>query len=65
MKSSAASAMPTSTACVRSANTVSANVTSQMLVSVRLMRKTDGSSRQSPMFHATIIRIAASTGIGT
>ena len=64
MKSSAASAIPTSTACVRSANTVSSSVTSHTLMSVRLMRKTSGISPQSPMFHATIIRMAASTGIG-
>ena len=65
MKRSAASAIPTSTACVRSAKTVSARVTGHTLASVRLVRKMSGISAQSPMFHATISRIAASTGIGT
>ena len=49
MKSSAARIIPTSTASVRSAKTVRANVTSQTAMSVRVRRSSFGISCHSPM----------------
>ena len=49
MNSSAARIMPASTATVRSATTVSANVTSQTSRSVQPCRHSSGISRHSPM----------------
>ena len=49
MKSSAASTMPTSTATVRSATTVSANVESQTAISAFVILSSAGISCHSPM----------------
>ena len=65
MNSSAASTMPTSTATVRSASTVSENVASHTATSVYECFNSSGISPHSPMFRATTNRMAASTGKGT
>ena len=56
--------MPTSTASVRSATTVSVKVVSQTAMSARVSLSRSGISCHSPMFHATTNRIAASTASG-
>jgi hypothetical protein len=56
--------MPTSTAMVRSAITVSANVTIQTERDALSSRTIVPISRHSPMLYATIIKIAASAASG-
>ena len=57
--------MPTSTATVRSASTVSKKVAVQTAMSAYDCLKTSPISSHSPMFQATTNRIAANTGNGT
>lgn len=56
--------IPTSTATVRSAKTVSANVTIQTLMSVFVSLSSAGTSPQSPMLYDTTRSVAASAASG-
>ena len=65
MNSSAARIIPASTATVRSANTVSTNVTSHTSRSVHPCFHSSPISCHSPMLRATTMRMPARTAIGT